>query len=481
MSDSIKDAFDYCIKQGAEYADIRCKDIQTEVLDMEDGIVCNISSERSRGYGIRVFIGGAMGFAATADEKNLTDTAKKACEIAEAGRLLTSNPIKLAKKEAVWGTYRTPYEIDPFTVPAEEKIKLLAECHAIMRKTADVAKTMSIMNFRREDVIFADTDGCRINQSFLQSSAAISARAVSDNDMQVRSYGNTLRAGYEMIIDMQLEQNARRISRESVELINAQQCPSGFFDLLLTPTQLQLQIHESVGHPTELDRIFGSEAAFAGTSFITPDNLLKKEQIKYGSEHVTIIADATADCAGGLGTFGFDDEGVPAAKTVLVDKGMLAGVQSSRDNSIKINRLSGGMGLSDGWQNMPIVRMTNINLMPGDFELENLIGGIEYGFMLDENKSWSIDDKRVNFQFACEIAYEIKDGNLTGKIFKDPIYTGKTTEFWGSCDGICHAGLWRVVGVPNCGKGQPMQIMRVAHGSAPSRFRKVKVGVSDDK
>jgi TldD protein len=259
-------------------------------------------------------------------------------------------------------------------------------------------------------------------------------------------------------------------------MINAPECPSGDFDIILTPRQLFLQIHESVGHPTELDRVLGSESAFAGRSFIEPENLTAKP-LTYGSELVTIVADAT--CPRGLGTFAYDDEGVPAQNITLIDKGRFTGFQTSRDNAHVISQVSSGAGLADGWHNLPLVRMTNINLLPGSSTLDELIAGIEYGFLLDENKSWSIDDLRVNFQFACEIAHEIKDGKLTGKVLKNPIYAGKTTEFWSSCDGIANEEYWELIGVPNCGKGQPMQVMRVSHGSSPARFRKVKVGVND--
>jgi TldD protein len=237
---------------------------------------------------------------------------------------------------------------------------------------------------------------------------------------------------------------------------------------------MMLQIHESVGHPTELDRVLGSEAAFAGRSFLEPDNVSAKP-LTYGSEHVTIVADAT--CPQGLGTFLYDDEGVPAQNVTLIDQGKFVGFQTSRDNSRKVGLNSSGAGLADGWWSLPIVRMTNINLMPGNSTLDELIAGVGYGFLFDENKSWSIDDLRINFQFACEIAYEIKNGKLTGNIFKNPIYAGSTTEFWGSCDGTANKDFWELIGVPNCGKGQPMQVMRVSHGSAPTRFRKVKVGV----
>lgn len=475
MKDILTETMRYCTTLGADYADVRVKDILTENILVEDGKVTDIADNRSKGFGVRVYVDGSMGFAAASDPEKLKETAAQAYQIALASRSLQAEKIILSPKEPAEGQYSTVAVTDPFTVPLADKLSLLMECDALMRKVEGVAKTVCSMDFRKEDVIFADTDGSYITQTFYQSSGSITARAVSEEDMQERNYFNHLRAGYEAVLALDLPGNATRVAQESVALINAPDCPSGVFDIILTPRQLMLQIHESVGHPTELDRVFGSEAAFAGMSFVTTDYL--ETPLQYGSEHVTIVADAFSPL--GLGTFGYDDEGTPAQCAVLVDKGRFTGYLTSRDNASKIGQASRGMGLSDGWRNMPIVRMTNINLLPGDYELEALISGVEDGFLLDENKSWSIDDKRINFQFACEMAKEIKHGQLTGRIFKNPIYAGKTTEFWGSCDGVCNENYWQIIGVPNCGKGQPMQVMRVAHGSAPARFRNVKVGVSD--
>ena len=469
---------DYAKSLGADFADIRYKDIKFENIDVENSMLKNVSNDRSQGYGVRVYVKGAMGFAASNDLNEIKEVTKQALDIAKASLTLLNEEVKLDKKEAAVATHETPVKIDPFAVPFAEKLKLLMDIDANMKKADGVKFTYARLFLRRDDVIFADTDGSYIVQNFCQSGAAIGARAFSDDDMQQRSFIDIKRAGYECIGDMKLLDRALSLGKEAVELLNSEDCPSGEFDVILTPRQMFLQIHESVGHPTELDRILGSEAAFAGRSFVEPENLTTKP-LTYGSKHVTIVADAT--CPLGLGTFAYDDEGVPAQNVTIIEKGKFVGLQTSRDNALKINQNSSGGGLSDGWRNLPIVRMTNINLLPGDKTLDELISGIEYGFIFDENKSWSIDDLRVNFQFACEIAHEIKDGKLTGKIFKNPIYSGKTTEFWASCDGVGNKDIWELIGVPNCGKGQPMQVMRVSHGSSPTRFRKVKVGVSDVK
>ena len=470
MRKLIENAMAYAKKLGADYADIRFKDISTEQILAENGQITNLSTSRSCGAGIRVYVNGAMGFAASSDMDKLQDTVKLAYDTALASAILLHNKAVLSPKKAIVDDYCTPISIIPSDVPIDDKIKLLLSCNEAMSKVDGVSSCKAYMDFRKEEVVFADTDGSYIYQEFFQSGGGIEALAQD----QKRSYGNLLRAGYEAVLDLKLPEHAKKIAEEAVALSKAEDCPAGEFDLILMPTQLQLQIHESVGHPTELDRVLGSEAAFAGASFVSTDDL--DGTLKYGSKHVSIVADAIDMYEEfGLGTFGYDDEGVPAQNITLIDKGVFKNFQSSRDNAPVVNQNSHGMGISDGWSNLPIVRMTNINLEPGTYEFDQMVSEIEYGFLLEENKSWSIDDKRINFQFACEIAREIKDGKLTGKIYKNPIYTGKTTEFWGSCDAVCNKNFRQMVGVPNCGKGQPMQMMRCAHASQPARFRKVRL------
>ena len=482
MKDKLNALMAFCTKLGADYADIRVKDIWIENVHAEDGKVKTLSSSRSFGCGIRVYSGGSLGFAATNDITNLEETARKAYEIACVSRELQGEKVELSKKPVVVDTFKTPVKKDLAEVSLEEKIELLLSCEKIMQAVPGVSRTISSMSFRKEEVIYCDTEGSYINQSFCQSGGGISATAIDGSDAQTRSFpnsfrGNYSRAGYEYIEELDLLNHAESCAKECVELLKAPDCPSGIYDLLINPSQMTLQIHESIGHPTELDRVFGSEAAYAGASFLSPEDL--NGHLKFGSEHITVVADAT--CAAGLGTFGYDDEGVAASRTILIDKGIFKNFTTSRDYASKVKQFSNGCSIADGWYNLPIVRMTNINLLPGTFDLDELISGIQDGFMLDVNKSWSIDDKRINFQFACEIAYEIKNGKLTGRMFKNPIYSGVTKDFWGSCDGVAKEEYWRLYGTPNCGKGQPGQIARVGHGSAPARFRKVKVGVADVK
>ena len=470
----------YCLKLGADYADIRVKEVETESIVLENGKVKSIDTDRSIGFGIRILYSGSVGFAATSEPDRLEETAKTAFTLAQASMELQKEKTVLTPKPMVVDRFETPIEIDSFTVPMTDKIALLMECERIMGAVPGVTRTHSDLSFRREDVTYCDSSGSYITQKFYQSGGGISATAAGEGGAQVRTYPDSFqgthgRAGYEFVLALGLKEHAEEVARESVELLHAPECPSGIFDLVIDTTQMTLQIHESVGHPTELDRVLGSEIALAGSSFVRPENI--HETLVYGSPHITIVADATHP--GGLGTFGYDDEGVKACRTVLIDKGIFKNFTTSRDTAGKIDQVSNGAGLSDGWRNLPIVRMTNINLLPGEFELDELIAGVEDGFFLSVNKSWSIDDKRINFQFACEAAYEIKNGKKTGKIFKNPIYSAITPVFWGSCDGVANEKHWRMRGTPFCGKGQPPQMARVGHGSAPARFRKVKVGVGN--
>jgi TldD protein len=270
-------------------------------------------------------------------------------------------------------------------------------------------------------------------------------------------------------------ENARRIAEEAVALHKAEQCPEGRSTLILEGSQLGLQIHESIGHPIELDRVLGMEANFAGTSFLTLDKL---RNLRYGSDLVNVVADARQEHGPGLGTFAFDDEGVPAQCTPIITHGLFTGYLSSRETAHTVGASrSGGTLRAENWNRLPIIRMTNVSLLPGEkpLTLEQLISDTDDGVYMATNRSWSIDDKRYNFQFGTEIGWEIKHGRRT-RMLKNCSYSGITTEFWNSLDAICSRDEWVLWGTPNCGKGQPQQVMGTGHGAAPSRFRNVKIG-----
>jgi TldD protein len=335
--------------------------------------------------------------------------------------------------------------------------------------------TASMQNWKTEKA-FVATDGSDIEQVIVESGGGISATAMEGDERQTRSYPASFRgdystAGFEFTRALALPDHADRIAREAIELLKADECPTKKTALIIGGSQLALQVHESCGHPIELDRVFGTEASYAGTSFLTTE---KMGSFLYGSPLVTIVQDATAP--GGLGSFGYDDEGVRSQRTDVVRDGVFVGYLTSRETAPRIGQSSNGAMRADGWNRIPIVRMTNVNLLPGKGSLADLIADTKDGIFIDCNKSWSIDQRRLNFQFGCEVAWEVKDGRL-GRMLKNPVYTGITPEFWGSCDAVAGPEEWHIWGIPSCGKGEPGQSAHVGHGVSPTRFQNVQVGV----
>ena len=326
--------------------------------------------------------------------------------------------------------------------------------------------------------LFTSTDGSEIEQTITSCGAGIEAVAATKtgNEMVRRSYpdsagGQFAKAGYELVRGFDLKGNAPRVAEELGRLIGAPVLDSRTTTVILAGDQLALQIHESIGHPLELDRIFGTEASFAGTSFVEPTDI---GGLQYGSDIVDVTADATIPS--GMGSFGYDDEGVKARRVPLIESGRLVGVLSSRETAAQLGlQASGGAMRADGYNRLPLIRMTNVNLEPGEGTLEDLISDTDDGLLLATNRSWSIDNRRVNFQFSTEIGWRIQRGKLT-YVVRDPVYSGITTDFWRSCDAICGPEQWEVHGTPNCGKGEPMQVVGTGHGAAPARFRDVRVG-----
>ena len=477
MKKTLKDILDY-LESRVDYADVRFVETDRETIGVENGSLSAYHVSNNRGVGIRVLLKGSWGFASThlLEKKSLLDTATKSIEIARASTLVKKEDIRLAAEEKHIASYNTPIVIDPFKVSPDKKIELLIQATKVMLKDK-VKKTEGNLDFYKTHKWFLSTEGSEIEQSIFESGGGIAAYAIEAGEFQTRSYpssfgGDYATSGYEFVEQLNLLENAERISHEANELLVAPPCPERKTDIVLGGSQLALQVHESCGHPAELDRVLGKELSYAGGSFLTLDKL---NHFEYGSPLVTITADATLPQ--GLGTFGFDDEGIPAGKTVLVNRGIFRGYLTSREDAYVIGQRSNGTARAESWNRIPLIRMTNINLLPGNFELDALIGDVKNGLYLDYNKSWSIDDKRLNFQFGTEIAREIKNGRL-GKIYKNAVYQGITPEFWHACDGICKEKYWHIWGVPNCGKGQPGQTMHVGHGTSPARFRNVKVGAS---
>jgi len=480
-------ALDSARTRGATYADVRFVERREQTIGTKNGVVEALSETEDHGFGVRVVAEGAWGFAssATLSKEEVERAAALAVEIARASALTLRQPVDIGPPVTSSGSYRTPVQIDPFSVPIEDKIALLLEADCAMRRVAGVKTARGTLVCLRERKTFANTEGAFVEQEIIETGGGIVALTVKDGEVQQRSYPNSFgrdqrTVGWEYIQKVDFPSHAEQVASEAVALLTAAPCPSTVTTIILGPTQLALQIHESCGHPTELDRVFGSEAAYAGTSFLTPDKL---GDLRYGSPVVNLTADGTLP--GGLGTFGWDDEGVPAQRIELVREGLFVGYLTSRETAVQLARLkdwdancacSGGAMRASGWNRIPLIRMTNISIEPGEWAFDDLIADTDDGIYMEMNRSWSIDDKRINFQFGTEIGYEIKAGKL-GRMLKNCTYTGMTPQFWGSCDAVCNRHHWEVWGTPNCGKGQPSQIAHTGHGAAPARFQNVRVGV----
>lgn len=479
MKSFVLQVIDSLPSRGVEYADVRITSRNTESLSVRNGIVESVTSGYDAGFGLRVLVDGAWGFASSAkmETSEIPRIIKSALAIARASGRTRPERARLAPLKPSRGRYRSRVAIDPFSVPLARKIDLLLEADRLMKKHPRIKVANSSLWFYRYRVVFASTEGSLTDQEFIESGGEISALAVDGAEVQTRSYpnmgGDTRQAGYEFIQQLNLPAHATQTAEEAAALLKAPPCPAGKKTIIISSNQLALQVHESIGHPIELDRVFGTEAAYAGTSFLTIDKL---HQLRYGSDIINVYADATVP--GGLGTFGWDDEGVPAQKVLIIDRGRFAGYLTSRETASKLGQHSGGAMRADGWNRIPLIRMTNINLEPGRWRLQDLIADTDEGIFFDTTKTWSIDDKRLNFQFATEMAREIKKGRFTGRIFKNATYTGMTPAFWNSCDAVADEKSWHLWGIPSCGKGQPGQTAHVGHGVSPARFRNVEVGVS---
>jgi TldD protein len=468
--------------RGASYADARVMDVRQRDITTKNGEIGTLLESESLGIGIRVIASGAWGFAST---DRLTPEGVQACavqavNIAKASALAKRENVVLAAEEVYVDTWQNPFVKDPFRIPVERQIDLLLRADKEMLAVKGVTLAEGSMMFRKIDQLFVSSSGSVIHQVKVQSGAGIVATSFAKSEIQKRSYPNSFGGqhalqGYELIESFDLVGNARRIGEEAVELHSAAQCPEGTRTIILAGSQLGLQIHESVGHPIELDRVLGQEANFAGMSFLTLDKLRK---LKYASEIVNVVADARLEHGSGLGTFAYDDEGVPAQCTPIIANGLFTGYLSNRETAAAIGETrSSGTMRAENWNRLPIIRMTNISLNPGSWKYDDLIADTDDAILMETNRSWSIDDRRYHFQFSTEIGWEIKGGKK-GRMIKNPSYSGITTEFWNSCDAICSREHWTLWGTPNCGKGQPMQTMGTGHGASPSRFRNIKVGVA---
>ena len=482
MKEQAERALEAARLAGAAYADVRIVHQRVQSLSTKNAQVGALDCHEGEGFGVRVLKDGAWGFASSAglDRDTLERVARAAVAIAAASARVHRQPVRLAPVPPVQAVYRTAVEIDPFAVPLEEKLELLFRIDRTLLEEKKVRVARSSMDFSRKQQLFLSTEGACIEQEIVWSGAGTTATAVADGEIQVRSYPNSFRgqfeaAGYEMVRKWDLLSHAPRVASEAAALLTADPCPPGRRTLILDGSQVGLQVHESCGHPAELDRVLGTEANYAGMSFLSLDKLGK---LRYGSPLVTIRADATSP--GGLGTFGYDDEGVPAQSWDLVREGLFSGYLTSRETAAAVGEAgSRGCMRAEGWRNFPLIRMVNVSLLPGTWRLDDLIADTDDGIFMDVNRSWSIDQYRYNFQFGTEIGWEIKNGRRL-RMLKNPTYQGITVEFWNRCDAVCDPDHWVLWGIPTCGKGQPGQTMGTGHGASPARFRDVRVGVAYD-
>ena len=481
MKNLLMRSLDLANLRGASYADIRIVHNITERLVVKNGVVTGINLDESMGFGVRVLDHGSWGFAASQilREDEVDRVTDLALAIAKASALVASGEsADLGPPVSSQGTYITPVEIDPLSVSIEEKLDVLMAADGNMARVEGLKVREGNLVAIKDHKLFANSEGAMTNQTIYEIGGGISATAVGGEEVQVRSYPNShgrqqVTAGWEMVAQWDIPGNAERIATEAVQLLTADPCPREInTTVIIGSSQLALQIHESCGHPIELDRVFGTEAAFAGTSFLTTDKL---DSLRYGSEVVNITADAIRPL--GLGTFGWDDEGVPAQATPIVRDGLFVGYLMSRETAPLINKVSNGTMRASGWNRLPLIRMTNVSIEPGEWDLDDLIADTDEGILMETNRSWSIDDRRYNFQFGTEMGYEIKNGKV-GRMLRNCTYTGITPAFWNSCDGVCNSDHWTMWGTPNCGKGQPLQVAHTGHGAAPARFRNVRVGVA---
>ena len=475
MFDYATAAVEGALAAGAHYADARAVVGRNQSLEALNGVIEALGQHESAGVGVRALIGSSWGFFATPDPATARSAGEEAAAIARASASVPGPRMPLSDVPVAEDDYETPHVENPFAVSLAERGDLVVAVTTAMRAVPGVGLARAFLSAWDTEKWFVSSQGHRLHQHLVETGGGMDATAVGESETQRRSYpqafGQFETGGYEVIRRWDFPGHAERIASEAVALLSADECPAGTTDLILESSQLALQIHESVGHAIELDRILGWEAAFAGTSFL---ELSQLGSLRYGSPLMNITADATLPRA--LGTFGYDDEGTPAQRVDIVREGVWVGVLSGRDSAALAGLPPGGMVRGDGYNRIPMVRMTNVGLVPGDSSLEEIVAATDDGVLMATNRSWSIDDKRLNFQFGCEMGWEIRAGKR-GRMLRNPTYTGITPQFWGSLDMLAGGDEWLPWGVPNCGKGQPMQSAHTGHPAAPARFRGVRVGV----
>lgn len=476
MFDLATAAVESALAAGARYADARVMTRRYETMTAQNGDVEDLTQSESTGIGVRALIGSSWGFFAVADlaDGAVRRAGERATEIARASALVPGADLDLLDVPVRQDSWTSTCGEDPFAVSLGEKGDLLVGVTRTMRE-AGVPLATALYQAWDTEKWFVSSEGHRIDQRIRECGAGMHCLSFGDGSTQRRSYpafrGQYGTSGWELVRAIDLPAHAERIAAEAIELLTAPECPPGTTDVILGGEQMSLQIHESVGHAVELDRILGWEAGYAGTSWLEVAGL---GTLRYGSELMNVTADPTLP--GALGSFGYDDEGTPAAANDIVRDGVWVGVLAGRDSAAVAGLDYAGAVRADGYARLPMVRMTNVGLEPGPDSLESMIAATDDGILMEHNRSWSIDDKRRNFQFGCEIGWEIKNGQR-GRLVRNPTYTGIGPQFWASMDMLAGESERRFWGTPNCGKGQPGQTGHTGHPAMPARFRGVRVGV----
>ena len=474
MEEFALEALDAAVSRGVQYADVRVVQQRTERIQTRDGALDSAGEMHDSGFGVRVLVDGAWGFAASVgtDRSRIPSVVGAAVEAGRAAAIVQARRVELAACKPAVDTYRNSVSRDPFSVPLAEKQALALELERRLRAPQSVGFSgVEFLSFRTEKY-FCSSEGARIRQDLIECGASLFAFATGEGKPARRSFDNYAQAGWEFIERLDLPGTATRVGTEAAALLLAPYVEPGVTDVVLGSEQLAIMVHETCGHPTELDRVLGFEDAFAGGSFLQPEDL---GSLRYGSPQVSLSADSTLP--EGLGTFGYDDDGVPAQRFPLVRDGVFCGYLSSRETATMIGQeQSTGCSRADGWGRIPIVRMVNVSLEPGEIPLDELIADVEDGLLLDTPASWSLDDKRLNFHFGVEYGREIKHGKLLG-LRRGATLQNITPRFWGSCDGVADARSWKLRGFLSCAKGEPLQALHVGHGASPARFRQIPIGV----
>lgn len=474
----LQQALELAQQAGADYAEVRGEAGLHEEIEIKNGQLDKVERSQDSGWGLNVRIGAGWGFASAAElsPKTLKAVVSQAMQLAKASATVQprkGDPLaNYGQPSTAVGEYVTVVQLDPFKVPTSERLEMLLAAEANLRRPSRVKTAKAHVEAFRTWKFFANTAGALQRQLITESGGGLLASAVEDNYSYQRTYGrggNYHQAGYEYVMGLNLEEEALRVGQEAHDLVAAEWVPTGPTTVVLGANIVALMVHESCGHPTELDRVLGSENAFAGGSFLHPE---MRDKFRYGSTAVNLTADATIP--GGLGTFGWDDEGTPAQRVPLVRDGIFVGYLSSRDTAAAIGLESGGMARASSWGRIPLVRMTNVNLEPGQGSLQDLIGDVENGLYIETPSSWSLDDKRMNFHFSTELCHEIKNGQL-GKLYKGAAYQSRTPAFWGNVKRVAGPEEWQLWGFLNCAKGEPLQSAHVAHGASPILVENVHI------